>query len=131
VDGAGLATVADSFAALEEVVCINGRADWKAVAQALREDFSSPEGQRLRMLFKNSSKYGRGGSVGDKWAVKVSQQFTETVKKGPTPDGYNMIPGWFSWANTVELGRVGSHTQWAKGRGADLPRGESRSGISG
>jgi pyruvate-formate lyase len=123
VDGAGLATVADSFAALEEVVCINGRADWKAVARALREDFSSPEGQRLRMLFKKSSKYGRGGSVGDEWAVKVSQQFTETVKKGPTPDGYNMIPGWFSWANTVELGRVVGATPNGRRAGAPISHG--------
>ncbi len=55
-------------------------------------------------MFKNSERYGRGRSIGDRWAKNVSQLFTELVKAGPTPEGHNMIPGWFSWSNTISMG---------------------------
>lgn len=105
VDGSALASVADSFATLEQRVVMEERLSWYDVDDHLRANFAGVEGERVRLMFKNSERYGRGGSIGDHWAEKVSKLFTELVKSGPTPDGHNMIPGWFSWSNTIAMGK--------------------------
>ena len=46
----------------------------------------------------------KGDSPGDRWALKVSQLLTRLVTDKPTPGGRRMIPGWFSWADTLRLG---------------------------
>lgn len=104
VDGTGLATVADSFAALEQRIEQEQRVTWEQCAQALRTDFAGQEGLVIQTLLKNSGRYGHGGTLGDKWAVEISKDFTSRIAGHRTPDGYLMIPGLFSWANTVMLG---------------------------
>ena len=54
---------------------------------------------------KGIARYGSGGSRADEWAVKLSDLFTTLVKEKPTPNGYNLMPGLFSWANTIPMGK--------------------------
>ncbi len=105
VDGTALATVADSFAALEQRIVLEKRLSWKDADYHIRTNFTGTDGERIRLMLNNSERYGQGGSIGDCFAERVSRLFTQLVKANPTPAGYNMIPGWFSWSNTIEMGR--------------------------
>lgn len=106
VDGCALATVADAFAAVEEHVERAGRLTWQRLLQHLDADWAGPEGERARRLMQRIPRYGSGGSRADDWALRVSRLFAEAVKARPTPAGFNMIPGIFSWANAIPLGKV-------------------------
>ncbi len=103
IDGVGLGTVADSFAALEQRVMQEGRVTWQQVYQALQEDFRDNE--RLRLMLKASERYCQGASLGDKWAKRVSDLLTRLVKSQPMPQGRTLVPGWFSWSSTIAFGR--------------------------
>ncbi len=105
VDGCGLATVADSLAALETRIEKEKALDWDTLKFCLENNYDIKEGEKIRNMLKNSPKYGQGNSSGDKWALKVSDLFTELIKQDSTPEGINMIPGWFSWSLTINLGK--------------------------
>jgi len=123
VDGCALATVADSFAALEQRVEKEGRMTWAEVATHIREDWGNPGGDRARLLMRNIPRYGSGGSQADIWASRIAQTFTRTVKDHPTPKGFNMIPGIFSWANTIPLGKDLGATPNGRYAGAPISHG--------
>lgn len=105
VDGAALATVADSFAALEQRVERERLLSWTEVRAHLRENWAGPEGERARRMLKSIPRYGSGGSTADEYAVRIARAFAAQVSGARTPDGYRMIPGLFSWANTIPMGR--------------------------
>jgi pyruvate-formate lyase len=106
IDGAGLATVADSFAALQQRVEDEKLFTWEQCKKAVLDNFQGEEGERIRSILAASKKFGYGSSCGDRWAVRVSRLFTDLVAKERTPDGYLTIPGLFSWANTVPFGKA-------------------------
>ncbi len=105
VDGAALATAADSFAAVEERVEKQCRLTWQQLLAHLDANWSGPDGERTRLMMKNSSRFGSGGSLADEWAVRIVRAFSETVKEKPTPRGFRMIPGLFSWVLNLSMGR--------------------------
>lgn len=119
VDGASLATVADSFAALEQRVEKEERLSWQEMMHYLETDWAGPDGERVRLMMKNIPRFGSGGSRADEWAVRISQTFTRLVKEKPTPAGFNMIPGFFSWAKVVAFGKALGATP--NGRHAHAP----------
>lgn len=105
VDGASLATVADSFAALEQRVEDEKHLTWQEMMHYLETDWAGPKGERMRLMMKNIPRFGSGNSQADDWAMRVSQTFTKLVKEKPTPNGFNMIPGLFSWAKVIDYGK--------------------------
>jgi formate C-acetyltransferase len=105
VDGAALATVADSFAALAQRVEREGRISWGELLVHLDADWAGPEGERIRQLMRHAPRFGSGGSDADRWAVRIAEAFTRLVKERPTTGGRNMIPGLFSWASTILMGK--------------------------
>lgn len=105
IDGSGIATVADSFAALQVRCEQEGRLSWDQVRKAIAEDFAGDEGEKIRKILASTPKYGHGGTEGDKWAKRVSECFTNMISGERTPDGYLTIPGLFSWANTIPFGK--------------------------
>jgi len=123
VDGSALATVADSFAALEQRIQREGAVGWDELDRHLRADWAGPDGERVRRMMRASDRYGHGRSLGDAWAVRLSEAFTRLVKAGPTPGGRNMIPGWFSWSATIEMGREVGATPNGRRAGAPISHG--------
>jgi formate C-acetyltransferase len=119
VDGAALATVADSFAALKLRVETEKRITWQELAHYIQTDWAGPDGERTRLMMKNIPRYGSGGSIADDYAVRISELFDQVVKEKPTPQGYNMIPGLFSWAAQISMGKGVGPTP--NGRHADAP----------
>ena len=100
-----MATIADSFAALEQRIVIEKRLTWQQITNYLKSDWSGTDGERARLMMNKVSKYGSGGSLADDYAVRISQLFTNYVIEHPTPNGFKIIPGLFSWAITVQLGK--------------------------
>ena len=106
IDGAGLAVVADSFAALEQRVEDEKALSWSDVAAACDGNFAGEEGERIRRLLDASDRYGHGGTRADRWAVRLTEILNAEIAGHTTPDGFRLIPGWFSWADTIRFGKT-------------------------
>ena len=105
LDGSGLATVADSFAALEQRVEREHMFSWQQVYVAVQSNFEGAEGEMIRRFLQGAQRFGSGNTLGDAWANRISADFTNAVTQNRTPGGVLMIPGLFSWANTVMFGK--------------------------
>ncbi len=105
IDIAALGTVADSFAAVEQRIEIEKKLSWDEITRHLNENWTDAEGEKARSMMAGSSRYGSGDSLGDSYARRISELFTQIVKERPTPDGFNLIPGIFSWALVVAMGK--------------------------
>ena len=106
-DGAGLAVVADSFAALQTQVVERKRIAWKECVEAVRSDFRNENGEQIRRLLASSPRFGHGGTCADEWAVTLTRDFVEAFPNGRrTPEGRLIIPGLFSWADTLRFGKT-------------------------
>lgn len=123
IDGAGLATVADSFAALEQRIEQQHLLTWPEIAGHLKNDYQGPGGERVRRMMQTGPHYGAGDSLGDRWAVELSRLLTRLVKERPTPGGRNLIPGWFSWADTIRLGKQVGATPDGRRAGQPISHG--------
>ena len=106
VDGAGLAVVADSFGALSARVEDEKVLTWDEVYEALENNFSD---ERTRLILNSAPKYCQGNTVSDKWAEKLTECWVKNVKGQKMPEGRCLVPGWFSWARSIEYGsKVGA-----------------------
>ncbi len=123
IDGAALATVADSFAALEQRIEQEKRLTWSELMGYLESDWAGSDGERVRLMMRNIPRFGSGGSPADEWAVRVNRLFTDLVKEKPTPHGFNMIPGIFSWASTIAMGQDMGATPNGRHAGAPISHG--------
>jgi formate C-acetyltransferase len=137
IDGAGLSIVADSFAALEQRIEAEQKTSWEEVTYHLEGNFEGMEGERIRLLLKNSQHYGQGNSLGDQWAKKLGEAFTDMVRTESNPElKHTFIPGFFSWANTIGFGQhVGATPNGRKSHtpishGANPCPGFSKDGAS-
>lgn len=105
LDGAGLAVVADSFAALEQRLDNEKRMSWEDLYKHIKANWAGDEGERARLMMHSTPRYGTGGSLADEYAIRAARDFSEAVMAKRTPDGFRMIPGLFSWANTIPMGK--------------------------
>ena len=104
VDGLGLATVADSFAAVEQRVVEERRLTWQELSEALDGDWERAEDVRLMM--QSIPRYGTGGTRADYWALRISETYADMLRGSPTPDGYRLLPGLFSHGSVVSWGEA-------------------------
>ncbi len=125
LDGAALATVADSFAALEQRIEKEGRLTWTELDAIMRTNWAGPEGERARLMMHSIPRYGSGSSRADEWAVKISREFSRLVVEKPTPAGFKMIPGIFSWANTIPMGKDVGPTPNGRKAGGPISHGSN------
>jgi formate C-acetyltransferase len=105
IDGTGIATAADSFAALEQRIEAEGRLGWEEVYGALQNNFQGPRGEYIRLMLSKSNRYGGGGTAAEGWARRISETFSRDVND-MDGGGVKFIPGWFSWSNTIKLGKA-------------------------
>lgn len=117
IDGSALATAADSFAAVEQRVEREGRLTWEELIAVLDRDFEGAE--PVRLMLRSIPRFGSGGSRADEWAVRLTRLFVEIAKESATPDGFNCVPGLFSWASTIGMGKAVGATP--NGRRAQAP----------
>lgn len=125
VDAMGLATVADSFAAVEQRIERERRLSWAELKRFVESDWAGTDGERARLMMQNIDRYGYGGSRADEWAQKIARTFASTVKAKPTPEGHNMIPGLYSWLANVAGGSGVGATPDGRRRGEPISHGAS------
>ncbi len=125
IDGAALAVVADSFAAIEQRLEKEGRLTWNELAGYLGSDWAGPRGEKSRLMMRSIPRYGQGGTCADEYAIRISRLFTDLVRRKPTPHGFNLIPGLFSWANTIPMGKGLGATPNGRHAGAPISHGSN------
>lgn len=123
VDGAGLAVAADSFGALETRVENEGHLSWDEVYENLENNFEGVNGERVRLILNSAPKYCGGNTVSDKWAKRLTDVWVEKVKAQAMPGKRQLIPGWFSWARTIEYGSVVGATPNGRKKGEPISHG--------
>jgi len=103
IDAVALATVADSFAAIEQRVVIEKKLTWGELFQVLDNNYEGAENTRLMM--KNIRRFGSPDSLAEGWAVKIRDYYVDYCKKEGTPKHHlPIIPGMFSHGSIIELG---------------------------
>lgn len=120
VDGAGLAIVADSLGALETRVEKEKVLSWDEIYLSLENDFSD---LRIHAMMKSVPKYCSGGSLSDAWAKRLTDSFVSSVKGKEMPKGRQLVPGWFSWARSIEYGKTVGATPNGRRAGEPLTHG--------
>lgn len=129
VDGSGLAVVADSFAACQFQIEMQHRLTYEILTDYMQKNFEGVDGERVRQLLLHSPRYGGGGTIGDEWAVKISKLFTELVRAlNNQHKPINFIPGFFSWSNTIMLGKAVGATPNGRKRGEPINHGANPNG---
>ena len=103
VDGAGLGTVADSLGAITERIERQHLVTWDQLYAALHDDFADA---RLHAIMQSAPRYCGGGTASDEWALRLTKVWVDTVRSQPMPEGRTLVPGWFSWARTIEYGKA-------------------------
>lgn len=103
-DGIALATLADSFAAIEQRVVNENRLSWTELYEALETDYEGKED--IRLMLKNIPRFGSPDSLAQNWAKKISELFTDLVISSPTPKHQlKVIPGLFSHGDIYTHGQ--------------------------
>lgn len=104
LDGIALATVADSFAAIEQRVVNEKKLTWEELYAALDADFEGYE--NIRLMLKNIPRFGNPDSLAENWAAKIKDTFVYHTKKSKTPKhNIDVIPGLFSHGDIYAYGK--------------------------
>lgn len=106
IDGAGIAVVADSFAAISRRIEKEHRITWSKLNTCILTDYKGADGEYIRNMMKHVPHYGGGNTDADCWGKKISKLFSDLVHgKSYKDHPFCFIPGWFSWANTIDFGK--------------------------
>lgn len=129
VDGSGLAVVADSFAACCQRIDREGKLTYRELTEHLKENFEGRDGEYIRQLLAHSERYCGGETLGDEYAKRVSELYTALVRDlNKQHPGINFIPGFFSWSNTLGLGRTVGATPNGRKSGEAINHGANPCG---
>ena len=128
VDGSGLAVVADSFAACEQRIDKEKRMTYAELNRFLDANYECEDGEYVRQMMLSAPRYGGGDTLGDAWAVKVKDLWTDLVRDlveqhKDNPKHVNFIPGFFSWSNTILLGSILKATPNGRKKGEPINHG--------
>ena len=103
IQGVGVADVADSLAALDEVVLQHHKYSMTQVMGAMRDNFaSSPE---IRAVLLKASKYGNDHSLADTYADTAVRIFHSALAQHYNTRGGPYVPGFYSVTCHVVFGQ--------------------------
>lgn len=103
IDGVALATVADSFAAIQQRLVLEKRITWEKLYEVLDTNYEGAE--NIRIMLKNIKRLGSPDSLAGEWAKKIRDYFVQCCKEEGTPKYHlPIIPGMFSHGTILELG---------------------------
>lgn len=129
MDGSGIAVVADSFAACQQRIDDEGKLAFEDLDHHIRANFEDEDGEYIRQMLQHSARYGGGNTLGDQWAQRVSKLYTELVRDlNNQHPGVNFIPGFFSWSNTIKLGKSVGATPNGRKAGYPINHGANPNG---
>ncbi len=81
------------------------RISWEELLDHLDTNWTGRDGEKNRLMMASVPRFGQGGTRADHYAKHISDGFSNLVTAKPTPDGYRMVPGIFSWALTIAMGQ--------------------------
>ena len=93
------------------------------VLDNLQNNFERTGGERVRLMLNSSPKYCGGNTVSDKWAKRITELWVKTVKAQKMPNGRQLVPGWFSWARSIEYGSAVGATPNGRKAGEPISHG--------
>jgi len=99
----GLADVADSLAAIDQVVFKEKLVSMKELIEALQNNFEGKEELR-QLLINRAPKYGNDDDLADKYAQIAAKIYSEEVEKHRNIRGGWFIPGMYSMTTHVGFG---------------------------
>lgn len=103
IQGVGVADVADSLAAIDEVVFRRRTHSLPEVIHAMRHDFEGAV--RLRAELCAASKFGNDRELPDRYADQVAHIFHDALARYENTRGGPYIPGFYSSTTHVAFGR--------------------------
>ena len=103
IDGIALATVADSFAAIEQRVVNEKKLSFEELFDVLDKNFEGSED--IRLMLKNIKRFGDPDSLATAWAEKIRDEFVRLCKRNTPKHHIMVIPGMFSHGDVYSLGR--------------------------
>lgn len=107
IQGVGVADVADSLAAVDELVFRKKKMTMEELVEALREDFQGHPGIRAELA--NAQKYGNDMDLPDGYADLVVHIFHASLSRYRNTRGGPYVPGFYSVTTHVAFGkRVGA-----------------------
>jgi formate C-acetyltransferase len=128
MQGVGLADVADSLAAIEQVVFTERRLALHDLVAAADADFAGAEALR-RTLLDRVPKYGQGAGPPEQWGRRVAELFCAAVRRHRNPRGGPYAPGFWTMTTHVGFGRrLGA---LPSGRRAGEPLADGVSPVNG
>ena len=127
IDGAGLATAANSFASLKQHLDVEKRISWSDLMQHLEKNWHGREGERTRLLMKNTPHFGFGRSLGDEYASRIADLFRDFIHQNRTPAGHKMTPGFFGWVHHIQMGKMVGATPDGRYADAEISHGANPS----
>ncbi len=130
IDGAGIATVADSFGAICHFIEEKQVISFLELYKQIQSNYTLEQGEVIRHMVSNGPRYGDSGNISDQWAKRISETFTRLVRGQVNRykhKRYNFIPGWFSWANTIQLGEAVGATPNGRRAGEPINHGANPS----
>jgi formate C-acetyltransferase len=133
VQGVGLATVADSLAAIDWLVFQKGRVTIEELLAALDSDFADQEPLR-QMLLNRAPKYGNDDDNADRFSRLVAEIYCRAVERHQNFRGGWYSPGLYSVTTHVAFGLMvgatpdGRHAGQPLSQGISPAHGRDRSG---
>ncbi len=104
IQGVGLADVADSLAALDELVFRRKKYSMSEVCRALRDDFRSNPTMQAELVA--APKYGNDHDLPDGYAAEVAAIFYRALTQHTNTRGGRYVPGFYSVTCHVAFGAL-------------------------
>jgi pyruvate formate-lyase/glycerol dehydratase family glycyl radical enzyme len=124
IQGVGVATVADSLAAIDRLVFDEKRITMEELLAALDTDFEGQEAMR-QMLLSKAPKYGNDDDDADRFAQVAAEVYCRVVEKHRDFRGGSYSPGLYSVTTHVAFGLMVGATPDGRHAGAPLSQGIS------
>ena len=103
IDGIALATVADSFAAIEQRVVNEKKLTFEELFEVLDNNYEGKED--VRLMLKNIKRFGDPDSIANSWAEKVRDEFVRLCRQNTPKHNIKVIPGLFSHGDIYSQGK--------------------------
>ena len=123
VEGVGIATAADSLAAVKKFVYDDKQISMEELIEAIKNNFEGKENLR-RMLSTKAPKYGNDDDYVDSIARNISRHWTEEVFTRTSPyTGRRFRGGYLSWNYFIDFAPLTAATPDGRLRGTYLSNG--------
>jgi formate C-acetyltransferase len=102
IDGISLATVADSFAAMEQRIINEQKLTLDELFEVLDNNYENSED--IRLMLKNIKRFGDPDSLAAAWAEKIRDEFVRLCRRNTPKHNIKIIPGMFSHGDVYSYG---------------------------